>query len=1107
MKICPVRGFSESAIRPLPYGGSSVRHVIAKPRPSGRGRSSEAIYLGIFLALLQVTAIHAQVSSATLAGRVVDASSSVITGATVTATQNATGFSRSTITNSEGNFLLEQLAPGAYQLTVDKAGFATYRAEGLTLELDQRAFQEVRLTVGAAQEQIAVVAHVSPVQADTSAIGYQMDQSRITDLPLETRNVVSLVTLGPGAIPRAMGGFTHDVVNDIQEGTRGAVALNPPINGSRSTMNAFLLDGAYDTDRNTFAIAVYPPMESVQEFHSQTSLAPAEFPQAGGGAIDVVTKSGTQSFHGSGFEYFQNEAADARNYFDDPTLARPIVRQNEFGGSLGGPMGFKNTFFYAAYEGLRGKAGTSALSIVPDQATRAGNFSGGNVIYDPLNTGPDGTRLPFPGNAIPASRISPVSRAYLQQFEPLPNHVSDAGNYLDSTPNQNTNDSITGRIDHQFRNHSQVTGRYTFNREQNVVAGSFPELPTTEQVRAQQAAVAYTASGARWINEARLSFTRLRTFDVPESAFRSNIAQQLGISGSPNDPFYYGLPFFEVLDYSLVTDSPTLPQVQRDNLWHVSDGLSLMRGRHTVKFGGELVRFQLNYLQTNLARGQYNFTGVFTSSDGTGSADGDPFADFLLGYPQDTNRTSGSGQAYLRQTAYAGYVQDDWRVTPWLTLNLGLRYEYIAPYTEAQGRLVNLDYSTLPAPPHLTPVNTAYVPNRDDFAPRVGVAMRLPWHTVFRGGYGLYYAPQIAVGTYDLVLNNLRNEFNETEGAQVPVLTIANGFPQTASTGFPSYFGMDPHARTPYVQQWNGGFQRELPGRILLEIAYVGSKGTKLPRFRQFNTPAHVETGENLPPRPGDLQSLRTWPTLGKIIQRQDIANSSYNSFQFKVQKQASARLSLLASFVWSKSIDDADTEIPGQYDSFGAQDERNLRLERGLSFFNVGRRISAGYVYRLPGTHLLGPVARNWSLSGVVTLQDGTPVNPVYFATDFANSGTPNRPNIVPGQSVTLPRSQRTADHFFNTAAFSDPAPFTFGKAGRDTISGPGNNDFDFALLRTFRFRERQSIEFRAESYNAFNHPNWGIPGPYPDFGPFFGKIFSTGEPRRMQFALRYQF
>ena len=258
---------------------------------------------------------------------------------------------------------------------------------------------------------------------------------------------------------------------------------------------------------------------------------------------------------------------------------------------------------------------------------------------------------------------------------------------------------------------------------------------------------------------------------------------------------------------------------------------------------------------------------------------------------------------------------------------------------------------------------------------------------------------------------------------------------------------------------------------------------------------------------PAISQALRTFPELGPIVQRQHIANSSYHSLQAKVERSLSTRLSVLASFVWSKSIDDADSVIPGLFESSGAQDERNLRLERGLSFDNPGRRITAAYVYRLPDARFAGPVLRSWTLSGAVTLQDGTPVTRSTSRSTSPTPGTHNRPNIVPGQSVTLPRSERTADHFFNTDAFTRPRRITFGNAGRNTIPGPGNNIFDFALQRDFRVREGHTVRFRAESFNAFNHPNWGIPGPYPDFGPFFGKIFTSGEPRRMQFALRYDF
>lgn len=1068
-----------------------------------------------FLLFFCAGAAQAQVASSSLAGTVRDQSSAVVAGAVVAASLDDTGFVRSTTTDGHGDYVFDQLTPGAYTVTAVKPGFREYQASGVAIELAQGARHDIRLTLGTAQDRLTVTASVSPVDTDSASAGYLLDNSKIADLPLASRNVVSLVTLGPGAIPRQLSGFLHDVNNDVQEGSRGSVALNAPVNGSRSTMNSFLLDGAYDTDRNTFAIAVYPPMDSVEEFRMQSSLAKAEFPESGGGVIDVITKSGTRQFHGSGFEYFGNEATDARNFFQSPTLPRAIFRQNQFGASLGGPVpALKNTFFYGIYEGFRQKQGGSTSAQVPNPATRTGNFSGdGSLIYDPLSLNAAGTRSPFPQDLIPANRIDKIATQYLNTYEPLPNSNGAGGNYLDTTPNVTNTDSASGRIDHQFANHSVLNGRYTFNGEGNLVAGSFPLLPLSEQVRAQQATVAYIATGSSWINEARGAFTRLRLFDVPETAFKTNVEQQLGLADPPTDPFYYGLPYFNATDYSMVTDSPTLPQVQRDNLFQLSDGLSLVRGRHTFKFGGDWIHSQLNYLQSNNARGTYVYSGVFTSVDGLGTNSGDPFADFLLGYPQDTNRTTGSGQAYMRQNVYGAYAQDDWRVSSRLTLNLGVRYSYASPYSEARDNFLNLDYSSLPNPPTLVRVKSGTLPQRLNFAPRLGLAWQLPklplpgGLTVFRAGYGIFYSPEIAVESYDLLLNGLSNIDNETQGNQLPVLTTQNGFAKTAVSGFPSYFGVDPNVPTPCVQQWTASLQHELPKRVLLELAYVGSKGTHLGRYRQYNTPAHTELGENLPPRPGDLQSLRTFPSLGPIVQRQHIANSSYESLQLKVEKSLSSRVSVLASFVWAKSLDDADGVIPGLYDSVGAQDEGNLRLERGLSFFNVGRRISGGYVWRLPESGIAGPLLRRWQVSGTVTLQDGTPENVYYFAVDYANSGTPNRPNIVLGQSIALPRSQRTIEHFFNTAAFSAPAPYTYGDAGRDILIGPGNNLFDLALGRRFTVHEGHVIEFRGESFNLFNHPNWGIPLNNPDFGSYFGRIHVTGQPRTMQFVVRYDF
>lgn len=1065
----------------------------------------------VLLLLLPSLPSRAQVSSGSLLGDARDEKGASVPEVTVVARDNDTGFSRTATTNGFGSYRIDDLLPGAYTVTAQRDGFQAVTVSPFFVEVNRKTRLDFDLRVGSAHDTVTVNARASLLQTDEASEGYQLGSSFVGSLPLLGRNIISLVTLGPGAIPRQLGGFTHDIMNDLQGG-RGAVEFNAPVNGARSTANSYILDGAYNTDRNVFSIAVVPLLETVSEFRIQSSLAPAEFAQSGGGMVDVVTKSGSQSFHGNGFEFLRNEATDAKGFFDVPGLPRGIFRQSQYGATLSGPLSH-STYFFASYEGLRSRSASSTQHIVPDAALRSGNFRGNEPIFDPLMLDASGARQQFPDNTIPDSRIDPAVKKYLAAYEPLPNYpLANGSNYVDSTPNRDHGDNGSMRVDHATGERSRLFARYTINDDRSLLAGSFPALPTSENLRAQQAAIGHTLAGASWVNETRFSFTRLRVFDTSTNAFGPNILANLGIQGLPNDPAAYGLPSLTVAGYDTVQDSYNLPQLQRDNTWHFSSDFSRTVGRHTWKTGFQFTHFTMAYLQSLNVRGNFIFNGAYTQDPANPGTTGDPFADFLLGFPAQTQRSVGSPQAYLRQNSYAAFAQDDWRLTSRINITAGLRYEYSAPFSEDRGRLLNLDYSNLPNPPVLQQVDTVTQPDRLNFAPRIGLAARLPHlfsrsrDTVFRAGYGIYYTPEIANEAYTLVRNGLRNEINEP-GGLLPVLTFENGFPQTSSTGFPSYFGIDKNAPTPYMQQWSASLQHEAPGQVLVELAYIGTKGTDLALFRRFNTPAQVETGADLPPRPGDLQSLRAFPELGTLFQTQHIGNSIYHSLQVKAEKRFTRRVSFLASFVWSKSIDDADTQIPGQFESFGAQDERNLRLERGLSFFDVRRRLSGGYVYSLPAAPVWKPALKDWQLSGTLTFQDGTPLNPVYFATDFANSGTPNRPNVVPGVSVNLPASQRSADHFFNTNAFSDPAPFTFGNAGRDILPGPGNAVVDVALHRRFIVSEGKSAELRAETFNLLNHPNFGIPGPYPDFGPQFGKAFSAGPPRRMQFALRFDF
>jgi hypothetical protein len=1053
----------------------------------------------------------AQVSSGSLIGDVRDPKQQAIAEVVVTARNNATGFTRTSLTGPGGAYRIDDLLPGAYTLTARRAGFKTLSVFPITVEIDQKAQYDLELQPGSENDTVTVTSDQSPVQTAEASEGFLLGSNMMQQLPLATRNLIGLITLGPGAVPRQLGGFTHDIINDLQAG-RGAVALNAPVNGARSTANSYILDGAYNTDRNTLSVAVIPPLDSVEEFRAQTSLAPAEFPASGGAVVDVVTRSGGQSFHGSAFEFFHNEASDAKGFFSTPGLPSGIFRENQYGASLGGPLA-KSTYFFAAYEGIRGRSSNPTQHLVPTATVRGGDFTSRAPLFDPLNPTASGGRMPFAGNMIPGNRLDPITQKYLGLYEPLPNNVTNpASNYLDTTPNEHQSDNASFRIDRSWSERNRLFARYTINDDRTLLAGAFPERPTSEQLRAQQSAIGHIFASSSWVNENHFSFTRLRVFDLPVSAFGANVLQQLGIGGFPDDPFIYGLPSLVVTNFEMVQDSDTLPQLQRDNLWSASSSISRMQGRHNWKAGVELQHFTMAYLQSQFARGQFQFNGTYTQDPLKPNGTGDPFADFLLGFASQTQRQTGTARAYFRQNDYAAYVRDDWRIHPRFTVTAGLRYEYLTPFTEDRGNLFNLDYSTLPAAPVLRRVDSATKPDHLGFAPRIGIAARLPHvlsstrETVFRAGYGLYFSPEIAVESYDLVRNGVRNVINRPSGT-APSLTLANGFPQNGSTGLPSYFGVDENARTAYVQQWSSSLQHALPGNVLFEVAYVGSKGTRLGRFRRFNTPAHTELGLNLPPRPGDLQSLRTFPELGPIFQIQHNSNSIYHSLQIKAEKRLTARLAFLASFVWSKSLDDADTIVPGFFASFGAQNEGNLHAERGLSFSNVPRRFSAGYVYSLPAAPVFRFASKDWQLSGNITLQDGTPLNPVYFATDYANSGTPNRPNVVAGQPILLPENQRDADHFYNPAAFTSPAPFTFGNAGRNILPGIGNEVVDLALHRKFRIHEGQTLEFRAEAFNLFNHPNLGIPGPYPDFGPFFGKAFSVGDPRRMRFALRYDF
>jgi hypothetical protein len=1075
------------------------------------------------------SALFAQGSTGSIFGTVTDPSGALVPGATIKVKWLGGGWEREMITDDQGEFRLAGLPPGQWVLMAAAPGFRSSRAP-VFLDVNQQLRRDFQLQIGIVSSVEVIDQRAAPSESTT--VSFVVPPVGVAEFPLNARDFMSLVALGPGPVSRNLGGFATDGFTDLQP-RRGEVGFNFPINGARANMNTHLLDGTSNSDGHVQAFVVNPSIESILEFRVQTSGSGPEFGRMAGGQINVVTKSGTEKIHGSLFEFLRNEKLDARNFFDPPDQKKIPFKQSQFGGAIGGPVIIPfvklggRSFFFASYEGLRSRLAHTALITVPTEALRSGDFAGQKPIFDPQAIDPStGKRRPFAGNRIPPGRLDPTARLLLDQFQPLPNRPGELNNYVNSHPQANRHDGITLRVDHAFSERDFVFARYTLNNDDDLTPGLFPGTGTVIDLRAQNLSFSYNhlfSSGTQ--NDWRFGFNRLRLFDVPENAFKNDVVGRLGISGIDRDPVNFGFPRFDIPGFVLVGDEILLPLSQRDNTFHVVNNFTTIRNKHVLKLGAEFERFQYNFLQRQSSRGQFQFTGVFSSDLSDFEGTGEPFADFLLGLPQRTIRTVGAAQAYLRRSSFSWYLQDEYKVTPRLNLNLGLRYEYYAPFSERRDNYFNLDYSHLPQAPRLVgaqksgPLGRALArSDRNNFAPRIGFAWRpsagAQSRWVVRGAYGVFYDQGIGARFYDLVRNGIRTETNQAT-PEKPSLTLRQGFASSVDAGIPSYFSSDVNGRTAYMQNWNLSIEFPVPGAISGEVAYVGGKGTKLERYRTFNTPLHELTGGNLPPRPGPIQELRSFPDLGKIIHRENSAASTFHSLQAKAEHRVSSNFYFFASFSLAKSIDDADGILPGFYDSLPAQDERNLRAERALSFFDVRKRFTSSFVWRLPigrGTSFwpdygfITGLMSNWQVAGTILEQDGTPVNPVIFSNP-ANADTSTRPNRVAGVKITLPRSQRTPERFFNTDAFAFPPPYSFGNAGRNTIPGPGNNIIDLSFSRSFKLREPAEARFRVDFFNLFNHPNWGIPIPYVDFGPAFGSIAATGEPRRIQLSLKISF
>ncbi|MFN7925423.1 MAG: carboxypeptidase-like regulatory domain-containing protein [Bryobacteraceae bacterium] len=1029
--------------------------------------------------------MNAQRITATLLGDVSDTSGAAVAGAKITAKNVDTNAERTAETDERGSYRMDFIPIGRYDLTIEHAGFRRANLKGIVLQVDQTARIDAKLEVGEVVQEVSVEASIPLVQTDSSSISSVIERRQVQDLPLNGRQFLQLALLVPGAVPAPPGGRQA-----TERGTLGS-AIN--INGNREGSNLFLIDGTLNTDPNFNTFVISPNVDSIQEFRVETNSYSPEFGQQAGGQINLITRGGSNTFHGSAFEFLRNSALDAKNLFDRPAPTKiPPFRQNQFGATLGGRVWRDKTFFFTSYEGLRVVRAQTALATVPIAALRNGDFSArrnaaGQVtpIYDPASTranpafnstqpasptNPQYLRDPFAGNIIPTGRLDPIARGVLGYVD-LPNVDTlplGLGRFLNNEAVHQDGDQFSARVDQIVSSKDQIFGRYSYSNETLFAPGALTSQGVRREPKPQIFTLGYTRAFSPTItNEARVGFTRLRLYIVNKNAFTENIPAKLGIRGQD------GLPAsaWEVPNISFVNDGITtigganfgVPTVTRNNTYQFQDTMAMMRGSHSLRMGFQYAHFQLNNATLNFLLPSYALRATPLTanvSDPNGLQRGSEFADFMLGISHNNQVTSGSGQVYLRRDVIAPWFEDTWRASKNLTVTFGLRWDYISPLTEKFNRIASVYVPNHNGPAKPVPIQAGVnvpgygqVPagliqkDLTNWAPRLGLAYRVGGSdkTVVRAGYGIFYDAQVGNTVVDLVRNPpfQTRIIADLPDSIFPFLSLRDLQPQGAAISS-SYFAMGQEEKgklafpTPYVQQWNFSVQREVMANWALTGSYVGSTGRHLSFSGIANIPYPGPTALNLR-RPFN-------PDINVIFQfAQPRVNSYYNALQIKSEHRSFHGLTMLNSYTWSKSID-TGTEIRAGGTAQQSINNWNLDGEnRGRSTFDMRHRFVNSVVYAIPfgkgtahaaSSPVVNYIAGNWQINTIISANTGLPFT-VFSGVDTANSGVGSliHPDAVSGQSQTP--STQTADNWLNTAAFKN-APDCRNAATFATLSNP---------------------------------------------------------------------
>jgi len=1043
-------------------------------------RSARTAVLVIFVLvwLLCPTAVNVwgQTTRGTILGTVTDPTGAVIPDAKVTVTQLVTGFAYTVTTDAEGYYLVPALLPGRYSVQAEKTGFQTKVIQPIELNVAARVQVNVPLELRAVEEKVVVTSEGPLVEATTAALGQVIRSEPIVDLPLNGRNFLQLALLSAGSVPLAQSSLNA-----------GWFKPSVNISGGRESSNQYTIDGVFNNITTWEGLNLVLSVDAIQEFKVQRNTFSAEFGQ-GTAEVNVASKSGTNELHGTVYEFIRNDVLDARMFFDAEV---PPFRQNQFGFSLGGPIIKEKTFFFVNYEGFRWRRANTIVATLPTAKQLSGDFSGEPPLRDPL------TGASFPGNTIPLNRFSALTRRILPLLPSLA--VGGVNNYRIAPHAKDDIDQFTIRIDHRFGDKDSLFARYSLMDRRLYLVGIVKLSGAEVPFRAQNAGVQWTHTfSPRVLNDLRVGFNRFFNNTIQEGAYGEDI---LRFQNTVKDPVTFGLPVIGITGFSGFGSGFTYPDQVGANTFQLDESLTLIPRSHALKFGVDFRFLQYPHTTGLFTRGIFSFAGFVT---------GNPVADFLLGHPFVSIGGGLLPTALMGIREFNWFVQDDWRVTPRFTLNLGLRYERSGVITDKyRGRMPVFDEVTGQFVRGKDVDRLGLViPDNNNYGPRFGFAWQ-PFekpHTVIRGGYGIYYDVKCV------------NEKNLGLGAELQWQQIIDFFPLFGlppsvqwDTLFPPGPGAgtasltdDPRARTAYVQQYSLSIQRELPANLLVEAAYAGSVGRKLDVALDINQ-------ARLPAFPGEpLEPRRPYPAFGAISMSKNLAVSSYNAFQLKVEKRFSHNLYFLAAYTFSKSLDSASSAWEGP------ENRQNLRHQYGLSTFDQRHRFVLSYLYQMPfgrGQEYLNAIGRvanaligGWQLNGIVAFASGNPFT-VLTGQDRSLTGVNAQyANLVGPNNGNLPPSQRTVERWFNTAAFELAPLGTFGNSGRNIVIGPGTNNFDFSLLKNIRITETKTLQFRAEFFNAFNHPQFLLPVADPTSAAF-GQILAARPAREIQFGLKFVF